>query len=156
MLEAFDKGLLATTLRYAYEVREQGAYFEDVPELKLPAEMVQLAGHIIDTKAAHFDPKKFEDHYETARRIVEEETGGASDRACSGGRSRSSTRDQSHGRAARKHRRRDRKEAGGGQHKSSGRGWCSCQEEDRTLTYNAEPDSGRSKALSPSPAGLRR
>ena len=44
MLEAFDKGLLATTLRYADEVRDQGAYFEDIPELKLPAEMVQLAG----------------------------------------------------------------------------------------------------------------
>ena len=66
MLEAFDKGLLATTLRYAYEVRDQGPYFEDIPELKLPAEMIQLAGHIIDTKAGHFDPKKFEDHYETA------------------------------------------------------------------------------------------
>ena len=52
MLEAFDKGLLATTLRYAYEVRDQGAYFEDIPELKLPAEMVQLAGHIIDTIGA--------------------------------------------------------------------------------------------------------
>jgi DNA end-binding protein Ku len=53
-------------LRYAYEVRDQGAYFEDIPALKLPAEMIQLAGHIIDTKAGHFDPKKFEDHYETA------------------------------------------------------------------------------------------
>jgi DNA end-binding protein Ku len=66
MLEAFDRGLLATTLRYAYEVRDQGAYFEDIPELKLPPEMTQLAGHIIETKAAHFDPQKFEDHYETA------------------------------------------------------------------------------------------
>ena len=65
MLEAFDKGLLATTLRYAYEVRDQGAYFEDIPELKLPAEMIKLASHIIDSKAGHFDPKKFEDHYET-------------------------------------------------------------------------------------------
>ena len=66
MLEAFDKGLLATSLRYAYEVRDQAGYFEDIPELALPAEMKQLAGHIIDTKASHFDPKKFEDHYETA------------------------------------------------------------------------------------------
>jgi DNA end-binding protein Ku len=66
MLEAFDKGLLATSLRYGYEVREAGAYFEDIPDLKLPAEMSQLAGHIIDTKASHFDPKKFEDHYENA------------------------------------------------------------------------------------------
>jgi len=66
MLEAFDKGLLATSLRYAYEVREASVYFEDIPELKLPKEMSDLAGHIIDTKASHFDPKKFEDHYENA------------------------------------------------------------------------------------------
>ena len=66
MLEAFEKGLLATTLRYAYEVREPAAYFEDIPDLKLPAEMKQLAAHILDTKAAHFEPAKFTDHYETA------------------------------------------------------------------------------------------
>jgi len=66
MLEAFDKGLLATTLRYGYEVRDQLAYFEDIPDLKLPAEMKQLAAHIVDTKASHFDPTKFVDHYETA------------------------------------------------------------------------------------------
>jgi DNA end-binding protein Ku len=66
MLEAFDKGLLATTLRYAYEVRDAAAYFEDIPDLKLPAEMKQLAAHIVDSKAAHFDPTKFVDHYETA------------------------------------------------------------------------------------------
>jgi DNA end-binding protein Ku len=66
MLEAFDKGLLAATLRYPYEVREPAAYFEDIPDLKLPAEMKQLAAHILDTKAAHFDPSKFTDHYESA------------------------------------------------------------------------------------------
>jgi len=66
MLEAFDKGLLGTTLRYAYEVRDQGAYFEDVPELKLPGEMKELAAHIVDSKSEHFDPNKFEDHYENA------------------------------------------------------------------------------------------
>ena len=66
MIEPFDKGLLATTLRYATEVRDQGAYFEDIPDLNLPAEMRQLAAHIVETKAGHFEPKKFEDHYETA------------------------------------------------------------------------------------------
>jgi DNA end-binding protein Ku len=66
MLEAFDKGLLATTLRYPYEVREATAYFEDVPELKLPKEMKELAAHIVDSKATHFDPGAFQDHYETA------------------------------------------------------------------------------------------
>ena len=66
MLEAFDKGLLGTTLRYAYEIRDQAAYFEDVPELKLPTEMKELARHIVDSKATQFDPSKFQDHYETA------------------------------------------------------------------------------------------
>ena len=66
MLEAFDKGLLATTLRYPYEVREATAYFEDVPDMKLPKEMKELAAHIVDSKATHFDPTTFQDHYETA------------------------------------------------------------------------------------------
>src|SRR3954447_14817293 len=51
MLEAFDKGLLATTLRYGYEIRGHADYFDEIPELKLPAEMKKLAAHIIDSKA---------------------------------------------------------------------------------------------------------
>jgi len=66
MLEPFDKGLLATTLRYPYEVRDHVEYFNDIPSLKLPAEMMKLAAHIVETKAGHFEPKKFEDHYEQA------------------------------------------------------------------------------------------
>ena len=66
MLEPFEKGLLATTLRYPYEIRGDADYFEDIPDLKLPAEMMKLAAHIVDTKAGHFDPKGFEDHYEKA------------------------------------------------------------------------------------------
>jgi DNA end-binding protein Ku len=66
LLEPLGKGILATVLRYPYEVRGEEAYFEDVPDLKLPAEMRDLAGHIIDTKASNFDPAKFEDRYETA------------------------------------------------------------------------------------------
>jgi len=66
MLEPFDKGILAATLRYAYEVRDQASYFEDIDEIKLPGEMKDLAAHIVETKAGHFDPKDYEDHYETA------------------------------------------------------------------------------------------
>ena len=66
MLEPFDKGLLATTLRYPYELRDAADYFDDIPALKLPAEMLKLAAHIVETKAGHFEPKKFEDHYEQA------------------------------------------------------------------------------------------
>lgn len=65
MIEAFDKGLLATTLRYPYEVRDESAYFADIPAIELPEEMRKLATHIVETKAAHFEPTKFEDHYES-------------------------------------------------------------------------------------------
>jgi DNA end-binding protein Ku len=66
MLEPFDKGLLGTALRYGYEVRDAQPYFEDIPDVDLPKEMRQLASHILDTKAAHFDPSVFEDRYENA------------------------------------------------------------------------------------------
>jgi DNA end-binding protein Ku len=66
MLEPFDKGLLATSLRYGTEVRDAQPYFEDIPDVTLPKEMRQLASHILDTKAAHFDPSGFEDRYENA------------------------------------------------------------------------------------------
>ena len=66
MLEAFEKGLLGTTLRYAYEVREVAGYFEDIPDLKLPGEMKELASHIVKSKSSHFDPSSFQDHYENA------------------------------------------------------------------------------------------
>jgi DNA end-binding protein Ku len=66
MLEPFDKGMMATTLRYAYEVRDAAEYFDDIPSIKLPGEMVELAEHILDTKAGHFNATEFEDRYETA------------------------------------------------------------------------------------------
>jgi DNA end-binding protein Ku len=66
MLEPYEKGLLAVTLRYQYEIRDAAAYFSDIPDLKLPGEMKELASHIVDSKSGKFDPTKFEDHYESA------------------------------------------------------------------------------------------
>jgi DNA end-binding protein Ku len=66
MLEAFGKGMLATTLRYGYEVRDDAPYFEDIPDVAIPAEMKKLASHILEQKADHFDPTTFEDRYEDA------------------------------------------------------------------------------------------
>src|SRR5215813_5680141 len=65
-LEPRDRGLVGTTLRYPYEVRDEKSYFEDIPELKLPKEMLDLATHIVQTKSGHFDPAQFEDRYENA------------------------------------------------------------------------------------------
>jgi DNA end-binding protein Ku len=65
-LEARGRGLLGLTLRYPYEVRDEQPYFEDIPELKTPKEMLDLAAHIVQTKSGHFDPVQFEDRYENA------------------------------------------------------------------------------------------
>src|ERR1700687_6234746 len=65
-IEPYEKGLLATTLRYPYEVREASAYFEDIGDIKVPAEMLKLAEHILDSKKGDFDPSTFVDHYEAA------------------------------------------------------------------------------------------
>ena len=65
-LEAYDKGLLGTTLRYPYEVRKAADYFCDLPELTLAPDLLTLAGHIVDSKATDFDPSTFRDRYEEA------------------------------------------------------------------------------------------
>ena len=67
-LEPRGKGLLGVTLRYPYEVRAQSEYFDDIAEEKIPKDMLDLASHIVAGKASHFDPSKFEDHYEDALR----------------------------------------------------------------------------------------
>jgi DNA end-binding protein Ku len=65
-LEARGKGLLGITLRYPYEVRNEADYFDDIPDEKIPKDMLELASHIVETKAGHFDPSKFDDRYEDA------------------------------------------------------------------------------------------
>src|SRR5262250_1218386 len=65
-LEPRGKGLLGITLRYPYEVRKEEEYFDDIPDEKIPKDMLELASHIVETKAGHFEPEKFEDQYEDA------------------------------------------------------------------------------------------
>jgi DNA end-binding protein Ku len=65
-IQARDKGLFGTTLRYPYEVRAAGDYYEDIPDEKIPKDMLELATHIVKSKAGHFHPETFEDHYESA------------------------------------------------------------------------------------------
>jgi hypothetical protein len=53
-------------LRYPYEVRDAAEYFDDIQDVKITKDMLDLAKHIVETKAGHFEPAKFEDHYESA------------------------------------------------------------------------------------------
>ena len=65
-LEPYGKGLLGTTLRYPYEVRDAKDYFGDLPELALAPDMLALAAQILESKVANFEPKAFRDRYEQA------------------------------------------------------------------------------------------
>ena len=65
-LEAMDKGLMGTLLRYPYEVRDPQEYFDEIQDVKVTKDMLDLARHIVDQKSGRFEPDKFEDQYETA------------------------------------------------------------------------------------------
>jgi DNA end-binding protein Ku len=69
MLQPRGSGLLGTTLRSPYEVRDEEIYFGDIAEVKIQKDMLALAEHILESKAAKFDSSKFHDRYEAA--IVE-------------------------------------------------------------------------------------
>ncbi len=76
-MEPRGKGIVGTLLRYPYEVRDEKEYFDEIPDLKLGKDMMDLARHIVETKSGHFEPEKFEDHYEAALRdLIEKKSKG--------------------------------------------------------------------------------
>ena len=66
LIRAHRKGLIATTLNFDYEVRSAKDAFSDIKKRKIEPEMLELAQHILKTKAGKFDPEHFEDRYEAA------------------------------------------------------------------------------------------
>jgi DNA end-binding protein Ku len=66
MLEPWDKGLTAITLRYRYEIRDAKEYFDDIPDVRVEPDMLKLAQHILQSKATDFHPLQFVDSYEEA------------------------------------------------------------------------------------------
>jgi DNA end-binding protein Ku len=77
MIQPWDKGLMGTTLRYPYEIRDTKEYFEDIPNVKVAPDMLKLAEHILKTKEADFEPSEFVDHYEeeVAEMLKEKQAG---------------------------------------------------------------------------------
>ncbi len=69
-IEPLGKGLLGTTLRYPYELRDEDDISTTSRIPKISKDMIELASHILDTKAAHFDPSKFKDEYENALKTL--------------------------------------------------------------------------------------
>ena len=68
VIQPRGKGTLGLTLRYPYEIRDEELYFGEITDEKIPKDMLDLAVEIVRSKARHFQPDKFEDHYESALR----------------------------------------------------------------------------------------
>ncbi|OWV92055.1 Ku protein [Rhizobium sp. R635] len=66
LIRPHDDYIVATMLNFDYEVRSADSVFKDIPDIKFDKEMLELAGHIIETKHGSFDPSKYEDRYEAA------------------------------------------------------------------------------------------
>jgi len=76
-IEPWGKGMLGTTLRYDYEVRDETEVFKGIATPRVSKDMVSLAGYILDSKAGHFDASKFKNEYELAlRKLVKRKAAG--------------------------------------------------------------------------------
>jgi len=77
-MEPRDDGIVAWTLRTYDEVKDPKASFDDIPDVKPNAQMIEIAGKIIDQLEGPFDPTQFKDHYEEAlRALIREKEKGA-------------------------------------------------------------------------------
>ncbi|WP_054313525.1 Ku protein [Mesorhizobium sp. 1M-11] len=66
VIRADGDGLLANTLHFDYEIRSPEKAFAKVPEPRIKKEMLDLAKHIMKSKAGTFDPARFDDRYDAA------------------------------------------------------------------------------------------
>ena len=67
MIEPWDKGLVATTRRYPYDIRDAKEYFDEIPNVDIEPDMLTLAERILRSKTTDFDPSQFADRYEEAQ-----------------------------------------------------------------------------------------
>jgi DNA end-binding protein Ku len=70
VVPAGERGLMAYTLRYATELRNQADYFRDIKATAVDEDSLQLAEMLIKKMSAKFDLSKFEDAYEVALKAL--------------------------------------------------------------------------------------
>ncbi|MEI9890710.1 MAG: Ku protein [Caulobacteraceae bacterium] len=69
-LEPRDNGIVAYSLRTYDEVRQPQDYFDQIPDKKPDAKMVDIAERIIEQLQGPFDPTQFDDRYEAALKAL--------------------------------------------------------------------------------------
>ena len=77
-LEPRETGMIAWSLRSHDEVRDSADFFDDIPDQKPDAAMIDIATKIIEQQEGPFDPTKFVDRYEDALRdLIKQKEKGA-------------------------------------------------------------------------------
>ena len=66
VVPAGDHGMMAYTLRFQNELRNQGDYFRDIKATTIDQDSLELAETLIKRMSSKFDLNKFEDGYELA------------------------------------------------------------------------------------------
>lgn len=69
-IEPRGKGMVATTLRMANEVRDPDQVFRGIPSAKPDKRMVEIARKILEQQEGEFEPSKFVDRYEEALKAL--------------------------------------------------------------------------------------
>jgi DNA end-binding protein Ku len=67
-----DRGMMAYTLRYRNELRDQSEYFRNIKQPPISADSLELAETLISKMSAKLDIGKFEDGYEVAVKALVE------------------------------------------------------------------------------------
>ena len=70
IVPAGDRGMMAYTLRYQNELRNQSDYFRDIKATAVDRDSLELAETLIKRMSARFDLGKFEDGYEVALKAL--------------------------------------------------------------------------------------
>jgi DNA end-binding protein Ku len=71
-LKPCGRGLILETLRYADEVNKAANYFRDIPDVKPDADLLDLAGTLIEKKAGPFDASDYHNRYiDALHRLIE-------------------------------------------------------------------------------------
>lgn len=69
-IQPCGSGLLLETLRFADEVRESNAYFDDIEAVEVSEDQVEMARSLIKARSGAFEPDTFVDHYQKALRAL--------------------------------------------------------------------------------------
>ena len=70
VVPAGDRGMMAYTLRYQNELRNQNDYFRDIKATAIDSASLELAETLVKRMSAMFDLSKFEDGYEVALKAL--------------------------------------------------------------------------------------